>query len=153
MKYIKLTKGYEAMVDDVDYPILNKLKWYFHNNGYAIRKLRTGVTRMHREILGLTDKKVFCDHINGNKLDNRRLNLRICSKSQNQANRRGYKNNKSGFKGVYWDKVRGLFASEIRFNNQRFHLGRFASIIQAAKAYNVAALEYHGAFSRLNIIK
>ena len=89
-------------MDDEDYPAVAVHSWR-EQNGYAIRReFRDGKRqsiRMHREIIGASEG-VEVDHRDGNKLDNRRKNLRVATKSQNQANARKHRDNKSGFKGV-----------------------------------------------------
>src|SRR3972149_6021810 len=100
MKKIKLTKDEFALVDDEDFEYLNQFAWQCSPLGYATRRIG-----MHREIIK-TPKGMYTDHINGNPLDNRKENLRIVTFSQNMLNRKRYKNNKSGHKGVVWNKDR-----------------------------------------------
>ena len=151
MKFIKLTKGKKVKVDDDDFLILSKHKWYFDR--YAKRDTKIDgkkvQIRMHRQILDIK-KGFFTDHINGDVLDNRKSNLRICNKVQNGANRVRYRNNKSGFKGVYWDKERNLFAANLRFQGKTIHLGRFKNNKDAAIAYNREAKISFGEFALLN---
>lgn len=164
MRKIRLTSGKYTLVDDENYKALSKFNWYFarqrkENSGYAVRNgPRVGGKRlymisMHREILGLKyqDKKQ-CDHINGNGLDNRRENLRICTAQQNSCNQKIRKNNTSGYKGVHWDRSRMLWRTTIKINRKLIFLGRFKNRIKAAKAYNKAAKQLFGNFANLNII-
>lgn len=159
MKEIRLTKGMVAMVDDSDYDFLSQFKWgvnksnqayyaahYFEKNGKRF------IYRMHRFILGLKDHKLFVDHINGNTLDNRRENLRICTHAENVRNRRIQKNNTSGFRGVVFTNghPNKPWRATLRIDKKRFHLGYFATPEAAALAYNEAAMKYHGEFARLN---
>src|SRR4030065_939634 len=106
MKEIKLTKGKVAIVDDEDYDWLMQWKWRINSIGYAMRTVKkNGKARkifMHRVILN-TPSDMCSDHANHNRLDNRRCNLRICTKQQNQANAPAPKNNRSGGKGVSWN--------------------------------------------------
>jgi hypothetical protein len=88
------------------------------------------------------------DHINGDGLDNRWSNLRLATKSQNKANNRRYKNNKSGFKGVSWSVEAQKWHATIQVKGKQIYLGRFTDIREAAEAYRKAAAEHHGAFSR-----
>ena len=92
------------------------------------------------------------DHRDGNKLNNRRNNLRICAQAENAMNRKININNTSGYKGVYWNKPRRKWVALIGVNKKRIHLGMFSNKINAAKAYNDAAIKYHGEFSNLNKI-
>lgn len=88
------------------------------------------------------------DHKNTDGLDNRFINLRLCDKSKNGANRGVPLNNTSGVKGVYWDARREKWAVEITHQNRRYHLGRFDTLEAAAAAYAVKSLELFGEFSR-----
>ncbi|GAG28472.1 unnamed protein product [marine sediment metagenome] len=104
---------------------------------------------MHRMILGV-EKGVDVDHINGDGIDNRRFNLRACLRSENGRNRRLSKNNKSGYKGVCWNKSCNKWVAQIKYNYKEYSLGCFFCIIKAAKAYDKAAREYFGEFARTN---
>lgn len=155
MKKIKLTKGYETLVDDEDFDYLNQWQWYF-GHGYAVRTQnnypnKPYQVRMHRVILG-TPEGMDSDHINRNRLDNRRSNLRVASRSQNGANTFVEKSNKSGYKGVSWKKSNHKWCTQITFSGKTIHLGLFVNIKEAAKAYNEAARKYHGNFAVLNNI-
>lgn len=90
------------------------------------------------------------DHINGDGLDCRKVNLRPCNHAENMRNRARHKNNKSGYKGVYWREFCGKFAGQITCNGKREHLGYFTDKILAARAYDDAAKRLFGEFARLN---
>ncbi len=90
------------------------------------------------------------DHINGNKLDNRRENLRVCTLAENNRNRTIYKNNKSGFKGVYWSRADKKWRAQIKINNRMIYLGIFDDLLEAALTYDEAAVRYHGKFAKIN---
>jgi len=150
MKTIKLTQGRMAIVDDDDYERLQQWKWCCSGNGYVIRH-RPGhesVILMHREVLGTPDG-IDTDHINGNKLDNRKENLRFCNGSQNMANQGKLSNNTSGYKGVTWDKLNKKWKSQIKVYGINIHLGRFINVEDAANAYKEAAIKYFGEFARI----
>jgi hypothetical protein len=152
MKTIKLTLGKVAIVDNDDFDKLNQWKWNCVN-GYAARLVSRKLGKrvmiyMHREILGTPDG-MECDHINSNRLDNRKQNLRICNRSQNQANRSKSSNNTSGYKGVNWHKVNQKWRAKIKINGRSKYLGCFTDIEDAAKAYEKAAIEYFGEFARV----
>jgi len=100
---------------------------------------------LHRLITNAPDG-MDVDHINGNKLDNRKSNLRICSRAQNQMNRGKTKNNKSGFKGVFFNKPTGKFMSKIMIDGKNVHLGSFEKAEDAYKAYCDACVKYHKEF-------
>lgn len=90
------------------------------------------------------------DHINGNTLDNRRNNLRICTQSGNQKNRNNLnKNNTSGFRGITWDKFRNKWVAQLSLNYKHIYLGRYDSIEDARESVKKAICKYHGNFINL----
>lgn len=152
MKEIPLTKGAVALVDDEDYDELIKFKWHVNAFGYAVRKPHSGKGKsfyMHREVMKTPDD-MSTDHIDGNKLNNRKINLRICSTSQNMGNRGKQKNNTSGYKGVFWSEKAGRWRAQITYKKKAIHIGLFDKPIEAAKAYNEEAVKYFGIFAKLN---
>lgn len=154
MKKIPLTQNRFVLVDDEDFDSLAQFHWNL-SNGYATRRLRrlNGRQRdakMHRDIIK-PPAGMQVDHINGNKLDNRRSNLRLASARQNRQNRPAPKHNTSGFKGVSYRKDRGTWMAQIKDSNGKHrHLGTFSSPTMAAKTYDVAAIKYFGEFAWLN---
>lgn len=155
MKEIRLSQGKVALVDDIDYTRLIQFSWCAvneHGYWYALGWVNGSNVFMHRFIIG-TPKGKITDHINGNGLDNRRKNLRVCTVAQNTHNQsRQVRSKSSKFKGVYWYKPRNVWRSIIRINMKRLYLGHFKSEIDAAIAYNNAALKYHGEFANLNTL-
>lgn len=152
MKEIQLTQGKVALVDDADYEWLNQFKWYallLSDKYWYARRSKRPVVLMHRLILN-PPEGMDSDHINRNGLDNRRSNLRVCTRSQNQHNSIS-KGGKSKYKGVYL--FNGKWGARIMSNYNNTFLGCFNSEIEAAEAYNRAAIKYHGEFARLNEIK
>ncbi len=153
--------GKFAIVDAEDYSFLSRWKWQHSNNGYALRttnvggRVKNGGKRvtilMHRLILQPPDGMVV-DHINGNKLDNRRENIRISSQSENCQSRRMAKNNTSGFKGVSWGERSKKWLSYITIKGKLKLLGEFKDPISAAIAYNMAARFYFKEYALLNKI-
>ena len=134
MKKIKLTQGKYTLVDNEDFECLNQYKWCAHKTrgglwtaeGYLGGKK---LLKMHRIILGAkTGQEV--DHINRNSLDNRRKNLRICTRRENLLNRRRFKNRKWGYKGVY-KLYNGMYFAQISFNNKKIWLGNFEKAREA----------------------
>jgi HNH endonuclease/AP2 domain len=153
MKYIELTRGYQAIVDDDDYEDLVKYNWHHHKNGYAMRHERVNgkrvPIRMHRVVISAPDG-YDVDHKNGDKLDNRKANLRLATRSQNNYNKGVQSNSSSGFKGVSWSKQRNKWRARIHVDKKEINLGFFEYQIDAAFAYNEAAIKYHGEFAKLN---
>lgn len=158
MKEIQLTQGKVALVDDEDFDFLNRWKWYATRIGktfYAVRSERIGRSNkrvcMHRAILQ-SQSGIMVDHKNGDGLDNRRSNLRNCSKVENQRNQGIRQDNQSGFKGVCWENGKQKWRADISIYRRRKFLGHYATKEEAAIAYNKAALVWHGDFARLNQI-
>ena len=149
MKEIPLTKGKVAIIDDEDFEWLNQWNWYYGCDGYAFRtdcKNGRKSILMHRLILD-TPRGMETDHINQNKLDNCRKNLRSATTSQNQANRPAPRNNTSGMKGVQWDKRANKWLAVIQFHGKLIYAGYFENINDAARAYSDKANELFGEFA------
>lgn len=149
----KLSNGTVALVDPEDYETLKKHRWYLNTDGYALTNINTGTlrrkVRMHVLITN-SEGKHYIDHINGNRLDNRKANLRPATKAENNRSRRIFRNNKSGFKGVCFRK--GAYQAYIHQGDRQLWLGTFAHPILAAIAYNAAAQVLHREFAVLNVI-
>lgn len=147
---IPLTRGKFAIVDAQDAEIVQQYRWFYLGSGYAARYASGSkgrkMTLMHRELMGAGPDQLV-DHVNHDGLDNRRVNLRVCSKAENQRNQRRNSKNTTGHKGVSYDKVRGKFAANIQVDGRQIALGRFDAIEDAVSAYEVAAKRYHGDFS------
>jgi hypothetical protein len=160
MPTIELTRGYVAVVDDEDAD-LTKFKWHTNVGCYAARRVGPRMNRrtvfMHQVILerilghplpaGLEP-----DHRDGTTLNNRRSNLRLATRGQNNTNRKT-REHTSRYRGVSWDGHRQKWTAHIGTNNGQRNLGRFLSERDAAQAYNEAALAIHGEFARPNMIE
>jgi hypothetical protein len=152
VKYIELTKGYRAIVDDEDFEYLNSFHWVLSGNGYAIRReyikgsgkknQKNRTIRMHK-VVNKTPTGFITDHINQNKLDNRRNNLRTVNKSQNGFNRPAPSNNTSGVKGVYWTPETRKWRATIKVNYKKYHLGYFLDLKEAERARKQGELTHH----------
>lgn len=154
MRYIKLTKGHRAKVDDKDFELLNKIQWSVtgkkgRNTLYATGRLEGKLVYMHRLIMKSPEGKQV-DHINSDGLDNRRDNLRIASHVQNCWHTQKQRNNTSGFKGVYWKKDLSKWGVKISHNNSVKNLGYYLDAKTAARVYDSAATKYHGKFAVTN---
>ena len=140
MKKISLTRGKYAIVDNEDYEFLIQWKWWFTTRGYAVREDGGKVVFMHR-LINKTLMGLDTDHINMNKLDNRKCNLRTISRSQNIMNINPRKNNTSGVKGV--QKHAEGWMARIKLNYQTIYLGYFKRFEDAVNARKKAELIYH----------
>jgi hypothetical protein len=140
--------------DEIDYDIIKNYNWHLRKNGstfYAMTNISGSSVQMHR-IITNPNTGMIIDHINHNGLDNRRCNLRICTILENNRNTVIRKDNKSGYKGVYWSKQHKMWRAYIRIDTKPRHIGLFRDSIIAAKAYNDAAIKYFGEFARVNAI-
>lgn len=153
---IPLTKGYVASVDDADAEYLGQYKWYARVSPGVLCAARYVKSEggeegqhvlMHRLLLD-APKDLEVDHINRNSLDNRRCNLRLATRSQNEANKPPKRDRR--FKGVYWRKDNHLWRALIRVHGRLYSLGQFTTEIDAARAYDAAAVEAFGEFAFLN---
>lgn len=152
-KEIPLTQGKVALVDDDDYERLSMYKWNAANDGYASRAPAgrpRPVEFMHRVILN-APPDMQADHINGNRLDNRKVNLRLCTLTQNNRNRAKWSTaTSSRYKGVSWSKQAQKWLAQITVDWRNRYLGIFLVEEDAARAYDAAAKQYFGEFARLN---
>ncbi len=151
MKKISLTKGKFALVDDADLALVSQFKWYYSNEGYALRGI--GAHRkeyMHRLILGAKKGQVT-DHINGNRCDNRRSNIRLGTYAQNSMNQRRHKKSATGIRGIRYKE--GKWEANLSANSKRYYLGRFGRLEDAVTTYNDAARKLCGEFASLIVIK
>lgn len=108
---------------------------------------------MHRYILGLEKGDMDVNHINGDRSDNRKRNLRLVTRKQNGYNRGVYSTSSSGYRGVYFRKDNNKWRAVINKDYKRYNIGSFDCKHEAAKAYNVKAKELYGEFARLNVIE
>ncbi len=151
MKKLKVGSAI-VLVDDENFEYIKQFKWYIVM-GYAVRlKISKGKRTtffMHREIMKVPKGK-FTNHINCNRSDNRKSNLRICTIQQNNFHRRPNKNNKLGIKGVREARTPNKWVAQIEHFKKCYHVGTFNSVIEAGKAYDKKAKELFGEWAHIN---
>lgn len=150
--YVPLTRGYEAVIDVADVPLVSSWNWHVlphPNTTYAMRK-GAGSPRktilMHRVIMG-DPEGLDVDHKDGDGLNNLRINLRVATHSQNRCNQRISKSNTSGFKGVSRRKT-GKWKAQIMVGRRSFYLGLYDTPEAAHAAYIAASVDLHGEYGR-----
>ena len=129
-----------------------KLAGTINTKGYRVVNFAKQMFRAHRIIFALANNRwptLQIDHINGDKLDNRLENLREATAFQNCHNRSIGVRNKSGRKGVFWNKAENRWQARITVNGTRIFLGSHKDVALAAFIYECAAEKYHGEFARL----
>ena len=155
---IKLTRGKYAIVDADDFERLNQYKWHWAHPGYAKRLVsdRSGIRRrqvgvyMHRMVRTAPDGMVV-DHINREKLDNRKANLRVATRRQNGWNRKfKRKGGKTHYNGIRWDRNKQTWQVRLTINGRRESFGYYADEEAAAKAYDRIAKKHRGEYAVLN---
>lgn len=155
---IYIGEGKWAILELPDYYRLCKYKWYVNGNGfkfYAFRNIiigpgKTRMISMHREVMGFP-KGMLVDHRNHDSLDNRRSNLRIATHSQNTCNKQDKRAGcSSQFRGASWDKKRKYWNVSVVREGKLVFFGRYKNELEAARAYDRAAIKFHGEFARLN---
>ena len=154
-----IIQGQVVLIDDFDYDLVRSIDWHIKRGTRDITRyvIARKCRLIHRVLMGLLPKdKIHVDHINGNGLDNRRSNLRFATQEQNSRNRRIQKFRAgipvtSKYKGVHKHRRDGdLYRSCIYVSKKRVHLGYYKNELDAAKAYNSAAVLYYGEFAKLN---
>jgi len=147
--YVTLTRGFEAIIDTTDIPLIGSYHWAVicgkFGHGYAYRYASGGQISMHRFLTGAC-KGQYVDHADGDGLNNRRSNLRICTQTQNMANRVVDRRNKLGIKGVSQNGAG--YSGTITTNGRKVHLGTFRTPEEASAAYRGAARILWGDFAK-----
>lgn len=146
---IEISPDYSVQVDDDLLEELSKHRWRLHKGKHTHYAVSTRGLMMHRLVIQAT-KGVLVDHINGDGLDNRRANLRLCSNAQNMMNARKIAGRSSRFKGVSWNKDRNQWYSTIEKGGKRTFLGGYREETRAAKQYDRAARLMFGRFAKTN---
>lgn len=148
------TGGLVALVDDIDFDLIAAHCWRPHRGAGRVTYAKATVdgisgVLMHRLILQ-PPPEMGVDHINWNGLDNQRANLRPCTAAQNAANRRPRSGGTSRFKGVSWSIARRCWRVAVWLNYRVVYYALFETEEAAARAYDHAATQAHGAFAYLN---
>lgn len=150
---IPLTQGYECLIDADDLPLVGGMQWFARvqeaHRVYAVRTHHGRYTPLHRFVMN-AQKGEEIDHISRDTLDNRKSNLRRCTRSQNIANARLNARNSSGYRGVSRDKRTGRWIAQIQVRSSPRHIGVFDTPLEAALAYDAVAREAFGEFAFLN---
>ena len=146
MKTISTPQNIPVLVDDEDFEFLSAYHWNIYDR-YADAYIEGKTIKMHRLILGISESGIHIDHINGVTIDNRKENLRVCTRFQNQQNRKTNSNNKLGEKGIV--RIRsGNYRVRVQAFGERHDLGVFKTLEEAKLAREKYAKEKHGEFYR-----
>lgn len=145
-------KGQYALIDDEDLSAISAHSWRKTHRGYIAAHINNKMIYLHRFIMGDPPAGLVTDHIDGDKSNNQRANLRFVTMQQNAQNSARQRDSSSRFKGVHWVTKRRLWKATITVDKVRITLGFFVSDVDAALAYNAAATQHHGEYARLNII-
>lgn len=151
MKILKLKNNKETVVDDNIYETVKDFIWSVDKNGYVSRRVGSGRIFLHRIVCG-TEGKMHTDHINGDKLDNLRSNLRVLTTKENIWNSGIRVDNKTGLKGVSYRLDRKTYTAEICKDGKKYRLGCYKDKYKAGQAYNTMAIKLFGDKARLNEI-
>jgi flagellar biosynthesis regulator FlaF len=151
MKYLPLSRGLYAVVDDVDYQWASKIKWSANADGYAVKTSKERSVRyLHREIMKAR-KGQMVDHMNRDVTDCRRRNLRFVTRSENQMNRgKHMQSSSSKYKGIAWTARRRLWVAFIKYEGKRLYIGAFENERHAALAYDLWNLTLFGVHASPN---
>lgn len=155
----EITKGFKAIIDSEDAYLIKDFKWVADVRRHGLVyvkavKIISGKQRsyyLHRLVMQ-AKKGTIIDHKNHNGLDNRKVNLRLATPSQNLSNKRHLLKTSSIYKGVCFDKTHRRWVARIKVNNKTKKIGTFTSEVEAALAYNSHVKQLHGEFGILNLV-
>jgi hypothetical protein len=156
----KRGRGVYFFIDDIDLDKVSGRRWWASTHGKGLFRIETDLRKsesikwgrvrvsLARFILGVKRRDRLVDHLNGNPLDNRRENLRVCSFKNNIRNRVLLnKNNSSGFRGVSWDRFRGKWVAQLMYNRKHIYLGRFDKKEEAINSVKRGLIKYFGKYA------
>ncbi len=135
-----------SMIDIDDVDKVKEYKWHL-SHGYVNNRAKG---KLHRYLLKCPANMVV-DHINRNRIDNRKSNLRICTQEENKRNIGKRVNNKSGHIGVSWHTKAGKWAAELTYKGTKYYLGLFKDRLAAAKAYDDKLHSFGDKYSERNL--
>lgn len=141
-------KEYVCLIDPEDYELISRYNWSLHNQGYAVTTVCGLTILMHRLIMGVINPEIQVDHIYHNKLDNRKANIRLCTRSENRRNSRKLEQATSILKGIYRDGK--YWHVQIVQDSKVKNLGRYLNEYTAAKVYDHFARKLYKEFALLN---
>lgn len=145
-----LVDGNKFLIDADDVARVSERYWHMGKESYIVscKKVRRGNDFLHRWILGVTDPSVFVDHINRDRLDNRRINLRKVSSTENAYNRSLASTNRTGFIGVYYSTYSRRYEAKVGYRKKRIYLGSSRDdLVRLAQMYNIGAKFLYGDFA------
>lgn len=157
---VQLKGGQHTLLDAADVHLLGDRTWGVDSHGYALCRIYTDgrerSIRLHREVMAAelaeAPPRTQVDHINGDRLDNRRANLRLATHAENLRNRGAQRNNTSGYKGVFWHERARRWRAVIWVDRRRHLLGYFDNPAEAHAAYCRAAHELHREFANTGCV-
>lgn len=141
-------------IDTADLPLVRQYQWWIDKKGYVKTKFMGKGILLSRLLMNITEcgRELFVDHISGDTTDNRRSNLRVCLPEENIKNRKLNLTNKTGFKGVsFIDRIKKYRADIRAGDGKTIYLGCYGTVLEAATAYDRAAILLHGEFARTNV--
>ena len=142
-----------TLIDADDVERISLHKWHLSSKGYVVTNNEKGSTLGLHRFINNTPEGYLTDHADGNILNNRKTNLRTCNTSENGANTEPNSCNKSGVKGVWWNKACQKWETRMTFRNKSYYLGVFTDKNDAIKAYNNKLVELQGGFAKVNPVK
>lgn len=156
MRKIRLSRGLDALIDDCDYELVSKYKWYAMPRDkagkyHAATAICGDTYFMHRLILGVNNPNQIVDHVDNDGLNNQRHNLRVGTQLTNAYHRPKRGDSRLRYKGI--SRNGNKWGAQIKVNRKRIWLGVFDTDVEAAIAYNEAAVKYHGEYAFLNVIQ
>lgn len=150
--FTDLTRGLVGLLSPEDRHLFDSRSWNAHKaKSGAWSATGTHAAKLHRVVLQVSDPMVVVDHINGDGLDNRRTNIRLCTHALNARNQKPRRGKKSRYKGVTKSASKiNPWAAQITASGTHYFLGLHATEEAAAMAYDLAAVRLHGPFAKTN---